>query len=491
MSHETIAVDVAIIGAGTAGMVARQQAKTHGAGRVLLIEGGVYGTTCARVGCMPSKLLIAAADAAAAVRAAAGFGVNTSEPTIDGPAVMRRVRDHRDRFVASVLRSIERIDDDERLVGWARFVARDRLLVTRPEGGEVEVEATAIVVATGSTPWIPPSLQGLAEGLVVTSDTIFELPDLPRSIAVIGTGVIGLELGQALTRLGVTTTILDVGARMPVVRCESMQTLARELLSERLDLQLSVRELEAEALDSAEGADPRVRLRWRDPAGEIHTLEVDKVLAATGRRPQLERLELGNAGVELDDRGAPTRWDERTGQLADTPIFMAGDVTGERPLLHEAAAEGRIAGINAARFPEVRAHPRYVPLGIMFTDPNVAVVGDIPGLEGEGDQWEVGEVDYAEQGRAIVIGQAYGRARIYAQRDCGVLLGAELIGPGVEHMAHLLAWAIQQRITVPAALAMPYYHPVVEEGLRTALQELGRKLKMAPQPRPLDCGPGV
>jgi dihydrolipoamide dehydrogenase len=487
MSHETITVDVAVIGAGSAGMVARRQASSHGAERVLLIEGGAYGTTCARVGCMPSKLLIAAAEAAAAVRAAPTFGVNAGEPEIDGAAVMRRVQDHRDRFVASVLRSIERLDDDQRLDGWARFLGLNRLGVALREGGEVEVEAKAIVLATGSSPWIPPSLRGLPEGLVITSDTIFDLPRLPRSIAVVGAGVIGLELGQALTRLGVATTILDVGAHMPLVRCDSMQELAHELFAARLDLQFSIRELEAEAL--ADGAG--VRLRWRDAAGQTHTLEVAKVLAATGRRPQLERLELDKAGVELDERGSPRAWDPRTGQIGETAIFMAGDVTGDRPVLHEAAAEGRIAGINAARFPEVRAHPRYVPLGIMFTDPNVAVVGEIPGLEGEGEIWDVGEVNYAEQGRATVIAQAHGRARIYAQRDCGILLGAELIGPGVEHMAHLLAWAIQRRMTVPEALEMPYYHPVVEEGLRTALQELGRKLKMAPEPRPLDCGPGV
>src|SRR5690606_24120088 len=143
---------------------------------------------------------------------------------------------------------------------------------------------------------------------------------------------------------------------LPLVRCESMQELALELFHARLDLQLSVRELTAEA--HGEG----VRLRWRDPAGQTHTLEVDKVLAATGRRPQLERLGLDQAGVELDDRGSPRAWDPRTGQIGDTAIFMAGDVIGDRPLLHEAAAEGRIAGINAALFPEVRAHPRYAAL---------------------------------------------------------------------------------------------------------------------------------
>lgn len=483
MSTAAIEVDVAVIGAGTAGIVARRQALTHGAKRVLLIEGGPYGTTCARVGCMPSKLLIAAAEAAAAVRGAPSFGVEAGPLRIDGAAVMDRVQRERDRFVASVIESMERMPERDRLRGWARFTGPTSLEVATEEG-PVRVIAKAIVVAAGSTPSIPSALQSLGDRLV-TSDTIFDLPTLPRSIAVVGAGVIGLELGQALAQLGVETTLLSIGKRMPMLESQPMQDQARALFEELLDLQLGISELEADSV--VEG----VRLRWRSADGQAREGTFEYVLATTGRRPQLARLDLQQAGVELDDRGAPTGYDQRTMQLGDTPIFLAGDISSDRPVLHEAAAEGRIAGINAARFPEVRAHVRHVDLAIMFTNPNVAVVGDPPGPEGEGEDWDFGEIDFREQGRALVIDKAHGRARIYARRDCGELIGAELIGPRVEHLAHLLAWAIEQRMTVPQALAMPYYHPVVEEGLRTALQQLGRKLKMTAKPRALDCGPGT
>ncbi len=403
MSHSTIEVDVAVIGAGTAGLVARHHARKNKAKRVLLIEGGPYGTTCARVGCMPSKLLIAAADAAQCAREAAVFGVEVGDVRIDGAAVMDRVRRERDGFVDSVVRSTETIDDDQRLQGWARFTGPTSLIV-ETEDGPVKVEAKAIVIAVGSSPVLPPSLQGLGDRLL-TSDTVFELPSLPRSIGIVGAGVIGLELGSAMHRLGVKTRIFDLGDDIPLLVSDAMQTTARELFAARLDLNLGVKELASEPHPDG------VRLRWNDAEGQAHTEVFEYVLAATGRRPRLARLDLEAAGIKLDERGKPERLDERTMRIGETSIFMAGDVTSTHAVLHEAANEGRIAGRNAARYPEVRAHVRQVPLAIMFTEPNVATVGEVP-TEGEGVDWFVGEVDFRQQGRARVMNRAYGRARV-------------------------------------------------------------------------------
>lgn len=482
----TIQVDVAIIGAGTAGLVARREALSQGAERVVMIEGGPLGTTCARVGCMPSKLLIAAADAAHGARVAGQFGVHANDLRIDGEAVMRRVQSERDRFAGFVVDATEALPEGQLLRGWARFRDATHLEVALNEGGSVEVEARAVVIATGSAAFIPPPLRDLGDRLL-TNEGVFELPTLPRSVAVVGTGVIGLELGQALDRLGVAVQVFDINTRMPMLSDPGMQAEARAIFEAELDLHLGVGELEATRVEAG------VQLRWREGEGEGEGREAtfDYVLAATGRRPQLSRLGLDAAGVELDHRGMPVRWDERTGQIGDSALFLAGDVTGFRPLLHEAAAEGRIAGGNAARFPEVRAQVRMVPLGIMFTDPNVAVVGTVPtDASEEGVSWEAAEVDFGDQGRARVMGQNRGRARIYASRACGTLIAAELIGPRAEHLAHLLAWTIESKVTAQRATRLPYYHPVVEEGLRTAMRRLARKLEFGPRPEPLDCGPG-
>ena len=201
--------DVAIIGAGTAGMGAYRAATAHGA-KTLLIEGGVYGTTCARVGCMPSKLLIAAANAAHGAREAEGFGVQVPEVRVDGPAVMRRVQAERDRFVGFVVATVEGWPQAHRLHASARFEAPGVLALSNGD----RVEASRVVIATGSTPQLPGALAVLPRERVDTNDSIFEWLDLPESVAVFGTGVIGLELGQALHRLGVRVRIFGRSQRI-------------------------------------------------------------------------------------------------------------------------------------------------------------------------------------------------------------------------------------------------------------------------------------
>lgn len=478
-----ITVDVAVIGAGSAGLGARRTAERQGASTVM-IESGPYGTTCARVGCMPSKLLIAAADAAHEVRHASRFGVHADGgPRIDGEAVMDRVRRERDRFVGFVVEATERIDPERRIRGRARFTGPGTLMVD----DHTEVQAGAVVIATGSSPWLPPPLRPVAEHLL-TNEGVFELEGLPRTLAVIGTGVIGLELGQAMHRLGVQTTFFAVNDSLgPSTDPEVRATIA-EVLGAELDLRLFT------PVGSATKVDGGIELSWTDPDGEVHTQVFEQVLAATGRRPNLN-LDLAAAGISVE-RGVPS-FDPRTMQVGDSRIFLAGDVTNDRPLLHEASDEGRIAGFNAARVAQLgpgasRAHERRTQLGVVFTDPQIAIAGQAFSSLEPGT-FEVGEVSYSDQGRARVMGRNAGRVRVYGRKSDGVLLGAEMFGPSVEHTAHLLAWAIQSRLTVTDALRRPFYHPVVEEGIRTALRDLAARLKMRDpiEIRCIDCGPGA
>ncbi|MGH8659218.1 MAG: dihydrolipoyl dehydrogenase [Gammaproteobacteria bacterium] len=472
----TRAVDVAIIGAGTAGLSARREAAKAGI-RVVLIESGPYGTTCARIGCMPSKLFIAAAEMAHALMAAGEFGINiTNGARVDGRAVMRRVQRERDRFVRGVLDSVKEIPDNQLVRGYARFVGRNTLEI---DDG-TRIEARAIVIATGSYPSIPSSLQPVREQVLV-SDDLFEWQDLPASIALIGAGSVGLELGQALHRLGVRTCLFSQGDSIGPLHDPLVNEVAKTIIAHELPLLLN-----AETEFEEDGN--RVRVRWRSNGGEGEE-SFQRILSATGRPPNLERLDLERTGLEFDECGSP-RFDPQTMQCGDTPIFIAGDVNGYRPLLHEAADEGRIAGINAASWPTVQAKTRRTPLAIVFTDPQLAVVGTgFPGLD---ESVAIGSVDYRDQGRARVIGKNAGLVRIYARRESGTLVGAEMVGPRVEHLAHLLAWAIQRGLTAADILDLPFYHPTVEEGIRTALRALCSELKTMPPERPadLECGPG-
>lgn len=478
-------VDVAVIGAGSAGLGARRVAAKEGAS-TLLIEADRYGTTCARVGCMPSKLLIAAAEAAHDMQRASVFGVHAPEgPQIDGKAVMERVRRERDAFVGSVVRATEDIDDESRLMGRARFVGPTTLMVD----DHTRVEARAVVIATGSSTHVPPPLRAVEDALL-TNENVFELEDIPTSVAVVGLGVIGLELGQALHRLGAEVMFFELGERIGPITDPEVLACAREVLGGELTLRLGVEVKGAEAVEGG------IELTWRDGEKQ-HRKVFERVLAATGRRPNVGALGLDAAGLELDDRGVPV-FDARSMRCGKSAVFIAGDVDNERPLLHEASDEGRIAGRNAALLarngPDApRAFLRRTPLTVVFTDPQIALVGETHAELSDGPiAIAIGQVDYDDQGRAKVMAVNAGRVRIYGDAADGRLLGAELFGPRVEHTSHLLAWAIQSRMTVLDALSMPFYHPCVEEGIRTALRDLAAALRMVDpvEVMCIDCGPG-
>ena len=472
-------VDVAILGAGTAGLSAYRAARMH-TERVLLVDPGPLGTTCARVGCMPSKLLIAAADVAHEARHAARFGIAVSEVRVDGERVMARVKSERDRFVGFVLEGMRDIEPQHLLVGRARFTA-PRVLQVEGPGGDVRVQAERIVIATGSRPDTPAAwCAALGERLIVNDD-VFEWQTLPRSVAVVGSGVIGLELAQALHRLGVRVRLIGRSRFVGPLTDPALALVAARAFEAALPI-----EREAELIDVRRAGD-EVLLHWRTPAGEQRE-RFDFLLAATGRRPNVDALGLEHSGLTLDSNGVPLH-DTQSAQVAGAPVFIAGDATDERPLLHEAADAGHIAGDNAGRFPAVVRQRRRTPLAIVFSEPQIALAGQTHReLGAAGVAFATGRASFENQGRSRVIGRNVGALHVYAERKTRRLLGAEMVGPAAEHLGHLLAWSIGRGDTVDDVLAQPFYHPVIEEGLRTALRDLRGALDHDP---PCDeCRPG-
>ena len=449
-------LDVIILGAGSAGLAALREVRKR-TDHWRIVNDGPWGTTCARVGCMPSKMLIEAANAYHARRALHTFGIEGADALrVDLPAVLRRVRALRDDFVAGTLAAT---DAGERAIsGHARLLDAQRVEVN----GQVHT-ARRIIIATGSRPIVPEDWLAFGDR-ILTTDTLFEQPTLGPRVAVIGLGPLGVEIAQALARLGVEVMAFATG--------KSVAGLSDPAINDALLARLKD-EFIVNVGDKAE---------LREVVGGIQvtngsaTVVVDQVVAAMGRRPNLEHLGLDTLGVELDDKGRPPI-DPCTLQVGDLPVFIAGDADGDRPLLHEAADEGHIAGLNALA-PTPRGFARRTPLAITFSQPHAAVVGqrhaDLP----EG-QWVGGTVDFARQGRARVAQCNHGRLNVYAEHGSGRLLGAELCAPAGEHMAHLLALAVEQRLTVHDLLRMPFYHPVLEEGLRTALRDAASRLPKA------------
>lgn len=460
-------VDVAVIGAGTAGLAAYRAAIAAGR-TVVIIEGGPYGTTCARVGCMPSKLLIAAADAAHATEKWDTFGIRLDGTvTVDGQAVMARVKRERDRFVGFVLDGVVSIPADHKLRGYARFLDERSLQVD----DHTVVTFGSAVIATGSSPAVPPALAGAGDRLLINDD-VFEWSDLPKSVALFGPGVIGLELGQALHRLGVRLELFGRGHFVGPFSDPDLKAYATRTFCEEFPLFTDTR------IKSIERVGDGVLITQQFEDGREEMKSFDWVIAATGRSPNVKTLGLENTPVTLLASGVP-EFDPETMQCGNTRIFIAGDANSDLPVLHEAADEGRIAGDNAARFPDVQRGLRREPIAVVFSDPQMATVGrrfvDLaPG------SFVTGEVLFEDQGRARVMLRNKGLLHVYAEKGSGRLIGCEMMGPDVEHLAHLLAWAMQSGMTVQRALEMPFYHPVVEEGLRTALRDAAARLAAEP-----------
>ncbi|CNI17040.1 dihydrolipoyl dehydrogenase [Yersinia pekkanenii] len=467
---KTLNVDVAVIGGGTAGLGAYRAAKLS-TPNVVMIEGGEYGTTCARVGCMPSKLLIAAAEAVHQIEKAPGFGIHPQGNTlINGREVMDRVKRERDRFVGFVLEGVDSIPAADKIQGYARFIDENTLQVD----DHTRIVAQRIVIATGSRPSWPAAWNELGDRLIVNDD-VFNWDDLPKSVAVFGPGVIGLELGQALHRLGVQVKMFGVGGGVGPLTDSIVRNYAAKTLGEEFYLDPDVK------IEVMQREGDKVFIRYLDKADKPQEIMVDYVLAATGRRPNVDKLGLENTSLALDERGVPQA-DRLTMQTSVPHIFIAGDASNQLPLLHEASDQARIAGVNAGGFPEVVPGLRRSPISVVFSDPQIAMVGstfrELSQKFSACGCFEIGEVSFENQGRSRVMLKNKGILRIYGEQGTGRFLGAEMMGPSAEHIAHLLAWAHQQQMTIDQMLDMPFYHPVIEEGLRTALRDLQSKLRL-------------
>lgn len=458
--NNDLTADVAVIGAGTAGLTAFNEISRAGRS-VLLIDRGPLGTTCARVGCMPSKAALHAGQRWAVLRE-----LTTRQGLPGGCSadeLWRHARAVRNELVQGAVRQTQSLAGERLLLGTARFTGPDLLDV---DGRRVR--ARAFIVATGSRPVVPSAMAPLGEKLL-TTDTLFELDSLPRSIGIIGLGGVGLEMGLALARLGVRVVSGDLqhtpaGITDPAVRERALQRFGSELpmwMGRPVQTQLA-----GEGVRMSSGEN-----------GET----VDVVLAALGRRANVEDLDLARAGVVLDPKGQP-EVDPRTLRAGTAPVFLAGDVQPDRPLMHEAADEGVIAARGALAMlagepPELPA--RRTPMSIIFSDPDIAAVGAaFDRLDPQ--EVVVGSAEGAGSGRSKILGTPENLVRLYVQRGSGVLLGAGLIASRGEHLAHLLAWAVQRGDSVGELLAMPYYHPSVEEMVQSALKDAARRLAAAP-----------
>jgi len=417
-----INIDVAIIGSGTSGLNTMGQVRKAGKSFVL-INGGEAGTTCARVGCMPSKAMIQVAEDFHRKHIFDRHAIEGHEALkLDVEEAMEHVRDMRDTFVERVLGSTTDNLSDEFIEEYAHFIEPGVL-----QAGDKIIKAKKIVLATGSTPIIPNAWKAFGDK-VITTDQFFEQKNFPTDMAVIGMGVIGLELGQSLSRMDINVTGFDAATTIGGLDDEATSKVAHQIISKEFPIHLG------QAAELSQEGD-KIRVTTDEQSVLVH-----QVLVSIGRRPNLAHLKLENAGVTLNNAGLPN-FNNNTMQIEDTNMFLAGDINGVLPILHEAGDEGKIAGYNASH-DTVKAFKRKPLLAITFCDPNIVTVGALYS-ELDKDTTAVGEIQMGPVGRALIMGQNKGVIRVYVDKNSAKILGATLISTRGENLAHLIAWAIQ------------------------------------------------
>lgn len=464
-------VEVAIIGAGSAGLYCMSQIRRF-TDDFVLIDGGELGTTCARVGCMPSKVLIQVAEDFHRRKIFQREGIEGEEHlSVNVPEAMEHVQDLRDTFVDMTLsHSIDMLPEGQLIESNAKFIDANTL---ETEDGET-IKAKKIIIATGSRPIIPAPWESFSEH-IFTTDEIFELEELPESIAVIGLGVIGLEIGQSLHRLGVKVTGIDQLNTICSLDDDDINKSAIDIIGKEFPLWLG----SAAKITQLENGKLKV------VAGE-NSVEVDKIFASIGRTPNTDKLNFAATGLQTSANGVPV-FNPNTMQLGDSSIYIAGDCNAEKPILHEAGFEGRVAGYNIMQDKPVEFKLK-TPLAITFCEPNIVSVG-AKLSELDQNSIAIGEVRMAPVGRALIMGKNKGLIHVYADNKTGKLLGASMVCAKGENLGHLLCWCIEMEMTVHQILRMPFYHPVIEEALQAALYNLKGKLELEDPHWPLEIQP--
>jgi len=442
-------VDLLVIGGGTAGIVGAKTAARFGAD-VLLVERDRMGGDCLWTGCVPSKSLIAAADAATRARSSTELGVSANEVRVHFAAVMQHVD--------AAIRTIEPEDSFEAmqavgartLAGSARFTS----------GRTAEVDGRTVrfrqaLIATGSAP-IMPGIDGLDGVEALTSDTVWGLEALPERLLVLGGGAIGCELAQAFARLGAHVTVVQRNERVLPKEDEAASAVILEALrGDGVDVRTGA-ELEA----VAPGADGRSGTAVLSSGDSV---PFDRIVVALGRRPRLDGLDVEAAGVRLDERGYIDVDDSL--RSSNRRIWAAGDVSGLPAFTHLAGVGGSIAATNAVLGLRRRIDREGVPR-VTFTHPEVGAVGVLPD-EAEAHGFTVSEISHAHTDRAVTEAETTGFTRLVLDRR-GRVRGATIVSPRAGESIGEASLAVSAGLRTSAIANATHPYPTYSDALWNA-----------------------
>ncbi|WNJ91019.1 dihydrolipoyl dehydrogenase [Bosea sp. 685] len=454
-----------VIGAGPGGYVCAIRAGQLGLDTVI-VESTKLGGSCLNVGCIPSKAMIHVAEEfEKAAHAAAGktpFGLTASAPKLDlkqAVAWKDGIVQRLNNGVAALLRKSK-----VKIVhGRARF--RDgKTLIVETETGPRTIKAETIVIATGSAPVELPFLP--FGGNVISSTGALALTEVPRRLAVVGGGYIGLELGTAFAKLGAKVTVVEAQASiLPLYDAELTAPVAKHLASLGVEVLLGAK---------ARGMTPKGDALLIETAeGEEKRIEADKVLVTVGRAPVTSGLGLEELVLDMDGRFI------RIGERCETSmrgIHAIGDVTGEPMLAHRAMAQGEMVAEIAAGLP--RAWDKRCIPAVCFTDPEIVSAGLSPEEASKaGLAIKTGKFPFAANGRAMTRHGEQGFVRIVAQAQTQLVLGIQAVGQGVSELSSTFGLAIEMGATLEDIAGTIHAHPTLGEAVQeAALMALGHAI---------------
>ena len=426
---EALTPDLCVIGAGSGGLSVAAGAVQMGAS-VVLIEGHKMGGDCLNYGCVPSKALIAAAKAAQAHRSSAPFGVAAHEPEIDYATAMEHVQ--------SVIRGIEPHDSVERFEGlgvhviqdWAKFI--DARTV---EAGGQTIRPRRFVIATGSSPVVLP-IPGLDQTPYLTNETLWDLRQRPTKLIIIGGGPIGLEMAQAHRRLGSEVVVLEAFKAMGKDDPEVAAVALEKLRAEGIDIR------EGAKATRVSGSDGAIVVTLED--GEV--INGSHLLLAVGRSPNVDKLNLEQAGIDYDKRGIKVTKGLRS--VSNSRVYAIGDVAGGLQFTHVAGYQAGLVIRSALFRLPVKNRTDLIPW-VTYIDPEVAHVGltEAHAREQHGDNVEIARFDMAENDRARAELKTDGFAKAVIGRK-GKVLGCSIVGASAGELIQPWALAISKGLKV-------------------------------------------
>jgi len=452
--------NLVVIGAGSAGLVSAYIAATVKA-KVTLIEKHKMGGDCLNTGCVPSKALLHVAELAHNARNASSAGVHVGEVSVDFKQVMQQVQ--------SVIKEIEPHDSVERYTevgvnveqGDARIVSPWEVEVTSNVEGKSEtkrITTRSIIIATGAKPLVP-NFEGLDKVDYLTSDTLWELDELPKRLLVLGGGPIGCELSQAFQRLGSQVTQVEMAERlMGPEDADTVELLTRRLTAEGIDIKLNHKALRFEQHN---GEPVLIAENTVDKESKEVEIPFDKVLIALGRQPNI-------SGFGLEELGVQNNKTVSTNELLQTNfpnIYACGDVAGPYQLTHVASHQAWYASVNALfdPFKTFRADYSVIPW-VTYTSPQVANVGLTEQQAKKADKpYEVTEYDIGELDRAIADDSAYGRVKVLTKPGKDELLGVNIVGPQAGELLAEYVLAMKHGIGLNKILGTIHSYPTLAE----------------------------